>query len=544
MKRLLWGAAMLLGLLGCAPKEVKYAVNIVTQNCDPTANPFDGVQFLRVRVTGQAMEPLTTIVSATSAQREARIPEIPAGLGRVVEVRGYGSDPNAGGPVLSLGKSAPFDVPDVVPEELNGEAIKVNVVLRKVNAFSPIVSAAAPTQCQSLRVARAGHSATLLKDGRVFISGGFNTSAGSGVRVALADTEVFNPRSGAFEPTKALSLSAQGIVYPQPRAFHATARAPSGQVILWGGETYTVTSGTTRIDPLASILYYDPDVDDFMSVGTRTPRPIPRSRHRLATDVNGKILVAGGITRNSQTAGSVLGLVNEVEWMDPVTASYLIVDGISLPRYEPTVMPVKNGEFIAVIGGSDGTSVKSDITFFKFSGTSFQKQLTSNPPKLSEPGRRAAAGALLRDGQDVVLVGGDDAPGSVTPPATLRPLASSELLAAASASVSMGPSIRTPRADACAVTMGDGTVLATGGRTAEAAGQGKSDATAVLISASNSGAVTSIEAPKLPKARYWHTCTTLLDGSVLVTGGVNELSDGSIEVLQDAYVYTPTPAAD
>ena len=45
--------------LGCAPKEVNYALNIVTQSCDPSSDPFDKVQFLRVRVTGTAMDPKT-----------------------------------------------------------------------------------------------------------------------------------------------------------------------------------------------------------------------------------------------------------------------------------------------------------------------------------------------------------------------------------------------------------------------------------------------------------------------------------------------------
>jgi hypothetical protein len=41
-------------------------------------------------------------------------------------------------------------------------------------------------------------------------------------------------------------------------------------------------------------------------------------------------------------------------------------------------------------------------------------------------------------------------------------------------------------------------------------------------------------------ARWAHTCTTLADGSVLVTGGINESSVGQ-EVLQDAWIYTPAP---
>jgi hypothetical protein len=530
MKRLLLGALWVSGLFGCAAKEVNYAVNIVTQNCDPSADPFGGVQFLRIRVTGEGMEPKTETSAANSAAREVKIPEIPSGKGRVIEVRGYENDPNGGGKVISIGKSLPFDVPDVVPEELVGGSLKVNVILRKVNTFSPIVSAAAPTSCQSLRTARAGHVATLLKSGKVFIAGGFNLSRGNNDKVHLADTEIFNPATGAFELAKPLSLTVQGSVYQLPRAYPASVRIPNGQVVIWGGETYTNNVAA----PQTTILFYDEDVDDYGAVGPRTPAPIGRSHHKMVVDANGKIFVAGGVTRYP---GSNQGIVpvNEVEWLDTATNLYKIVDGVTLPREDPVVMPVKNGEFIAVAGGSDGAMLRSDITFFKFTGTTFAQQSTSMPPRLTDPGRRAAAGALIRDGADLLVIGGyNDAK-------QVKPIASSEVLTAASATVGAGPDIRTARGDLCAVTMGDGRVLAAGGRTADTGSQPKSSATAVMISASSQGGVTSIAAPDLPKARYGHTCTTLLDGSVLIAGGINELVDGTQEILSDAYIFTPAP---
>lgn len=540
MMRLLMSAlaAVGLGLCGCAPKEVRYDVNIVTQGCDSATDPFEGVQFLRVRVTGQEMEPLTAITSANPATRELKIPEIPAGIGRVIEVRGYEGDPNAGGRVFSMGKSLPFDVPDVVPDTLMGGSYKVNVILRKVNAFSPIVSAAAPTQCQQLRVPRAGHTATLLKNGKVFIAGGFNLKPGVAFeKKALAETEVFNPDTGAFELTKPLSITSQGSVYELPRAHHAAIRIPSGQVVIWGGETYSGADNAVSVS--TNIVFYDPDVaeDYYGSVGPRSPPAIRRSRHQMAIDANGKVLVVGGISR--VTSGSFI-LANEVEWLDPTAGTniYKIVEGITLPRLGATVMPVKNGEFIAVVGGTDGAMVKSDISFFKFNGSTFARQSTSMPPMLDGVGRRGAAGALIRDSADVVLLGG------YTDPTQVRPVASSEVLNAAAATVAPGPDIRTARGDVCAVTMGDGTVLALGGRTVDGTNPPRSDATVVLITASSTGGVTSIGGPNLPKARYHHTCTTLLDGSVLVTGGVNELVDGTQEVLQDAYIYTPVPPAD
>ena len=102
MRRLLLSALLAVGSFGCAPKEVNYAVKIVTQNCDASANPFEGVQFLRVKVTGDAMEPK---IAPSGPFRDAadyrrRFPD-----GRI------GSDPSqasieAGGEIVAAAKTA------------------------------------------------------------------------------------------------------------------------------------------------------------------------------------------------------------------------------------------------------------------------------------------------------------------------------------------------------------------------------------------------------------------------------------------------------
>lgn len=529
MKRLLSAALLVVSLTGCEPKEVNYALNIVTQNCDSAADPFNGVQFLRVRVTGQDMEPKTEISSVGQAARTLKIPEIPAGLGRIIEVRGYDADPNSGGKIISAGRTLPFDVPDVVPDELVGGALKKNVVLRKVNTFAPIVSAAAPTQCQAMRVERAGHTATLMKSGKVFIAGGFNLKQGTSERKSLADVEIYNPETGAFELGKPLSITAQGSVIELPAAYHAAIRIPNGQIVVWGGETYG--GGVNNVPgPKTTVLFYDETVDDYGALGPRDPPSIARSHHQLALDANGKVLVVGGLKR----AGV---LANEVEWLDTSNNLHRIVGGANEARLGATVMPVKGGEFIAVAGGTDGTMMKADITFYKFTGMTFAQQSLSSPPRLADPGRREAVGALIRDGADLLMLGG------YTNATMVTPSASSEVLNGAAGTIGMGPDVRTARGEMCAVTMGDGSVLAAGGRTIDGVNP-RSDATAVLISTASGGGVTSIGAPNLPKARYGHTCTTLADGTVLVTGGINEQPNGDVEILKDAYIYTPTPAAD
>lgn len=531
MKRFVVGAVGLVVLAGCAPKEVNYKVNIVTQSCDMSSNPFQGVQFLRVRVTGDGIAtPLDAVSGVNSSTREIKIPEIPSGLARVIEVRGYEGDPAAGGRVVSVGKSLPFDVPNVVPEELMGKPIDINVVLRKINSFSPPVSAAAPTQCQRMKVARAGHTATLLKNGKVFIAGGYNLKAGSPEKAALSDAELYNPATGAFESARDLSITSSGTTYKLPRAYHAAIRLPSGQVMLWGGEVYA--SGVNNVvSPIASILFYDPDVDDFGAVGPRSPVPaIARTRHSVAMDENGKVLVVGGLTRSNS-----LVPVEQVEWIDPVTNLYKIVDGVTLPRIDSAVAAVKKGEFIAVAGGTDGTNLKTEITFFKFTGSTFGQQTLANPPRLGDPGRRSAGVATLRDSADMILLGG------YSDPTLVKPVASSEIVNSSSATVAMGPAVGS-RGETCALTLSDGSVMAIGGRTSDMPnGPSRSDAAVIFVKANPQGGVTSLGAPDLPTPRYGHTCTALADGTVLVTGGINESLNGTQEILQDAWIYQPAP---
>ncbi len=463
-----------------------------------------------------------------SPRRSLNLPEIPAGANRIIEVAAFDADPANGGKIVSVGRSRPFTVPAVVPKTLTGP-IAVSVVLRKVGVFTPVVTAANPSACNTLKTARAGHTATLLNDGRVFIAGGFNFMAGTTQKVALADTEIFDPEQGTFTPAKDISFTAaSGTVYKQERAYHTATLIPrSGQVVLWGGEVY---QGANNIpSPRASFLFYDPQVDQYGALPPRTPAAIPRSRHQAAIDVNGKLLIAGGIRMSAGTP------INEVEWLDPLMASYKIVDGANLPRIDASMAAVKSGEFIAIAGGTDGTTLQTEVSFFTFTNGTFARKTLSNPPHLTDPGRRAAGVATIHGGADMILLGG------YSDPSLISPISTSEVVNSASGTVANGPDIGKD-GEVCAVTMTNGTVLVVGGRTSSMTGtQSQSESASQLVTANTSGGVTSAPGPQLSTGRYGHTCTALLDGSVLVTGGINETATGTQTILQDAWIYMPAP---
>jgi hypothetical protein len=536
MARATWLGVVLAAVSGCQPKVVNYSLSVVTSGC-AGANPFQGVQFLRIRVTGEGMAaPLEVVVPA--GERMATLPELPPGPNRVIEVRAYDGEPSGAGQVVSIGRTLPFTVPDVVPEMMAEADLTKRVFLRRVNAWSGAVAATDPTTCQAMRIARAGHTATLLGNGKVFIAGGFNFPAGIPNRVALSEAEVFDPSTGAFSKVQDLSFrTAQGVV-KVTKAFHTANLLRNGQVVLWGGENYQVSMGVNVVSPTSQVIVYDPERDAYGATQRQMPAPIPRSQHRAVVDRNGKLLVIGGLRFN--TSGSLPRLVPvaEVEWFDPDVQPQVpqVIPNVMAPRVDGSATSVQQGEFVAAAGGTDGTALRTDVQFFKWNGRAYELQTLANPPRLADPGRRAAAAVPFREGNDMLMLGGyGDA-------AAVRPVGSFEVIRAGVATVASG-ALTGSRGESCAVTLDDGTVLVIGGRTADVNGaMVRSDSSTVSVRVDASGGTTAAPGPPLMRGRYLHTCTLLADGSVLVTGGLDETPANTRgDVLADAWIYTPAP---
>jgi Galactose oxidase, central domain len=506
-------------LFGCTPRVVEYTVGVVTTSCDAAADPFAGAKYLNVRVTGDGLETPLEANSDVSA-RTIALPEIPAGPGRVIQIRVYG-EAGPGSKVLSWGQSLPFDVPDLVPDE---KPPTVPIFLRKVDAFTPLASVTNPKECAKMKIPRAGHSATLLNSGKVFITGGYRHKEGTTERIALADAELFNPNTGAFESTLSISVGSQVL----PSAFHTATRMLNGTVLLWGGEQYL--GGPTNVPaPRATALVFDPEKTIYRAVKSRSsPKNLVRSRHGAALDKNGLVLIAGGLGRDGNDQ---LVPVAEIEWFDPVQGETYVVDPLGTPRLEPSVAAVQGGALIAVAGGSDGGTLLRDVTYYGYDGNVFKPSGSS--PQLGAA-RRGAAVATARNGDDLLLFGGYGDPN------TVAPLSSTEVVGTRNNTVGDGPNVGA-RGDACAATLKDGTLLVIGGRTVDALGRPPhSDANVTVIKPSPSGGFATSIGPSLATPRYAHTCTTLSDGSVLVLGGVNE-TNGTPEVLQDAFIFQPAP---
>jgi N-acetylneuraminic acid mutarotase len=167
-------------------------------------------------------------------------------------------------------------------------------------------------------LARTGHRAVLLGDGRVLVTGGAlrTGEAGPDGASAIAYCEVYDPATGAWAPTGALAAARLG---------HQATPLPDGRVLVTGGEAVVAADGTYRPQSLDSAELYDPAAGTWSAVS-----PLPgggRTGHRALLLGSGTVLVVGGTTGPERSAG-----FRSVTEYDPRTGTWSAVGGLLTGR--------------------------------------------------------------------------------------------------------------------------------------------------------------------------------------------------------------------
>jgi len=263
-------------------------------------------------------------------------------------------------------------------------------------------------------VTRDFHTATLLNNGKVLVTGGHDASA-----------ELYDPTSGTFAATGSMSVG---------RNSHTATLLASGKVLIAGGQS---VSGA-----LATAELYDPTTGTFTVTGTMTAA---RTSHTATLLANGKVLIAGG----SNSAGATLAATELYDPNSGTIGTFAATGTMAAARTSHTATLLANGK-VLVTGGianiANGVSLSSAEVYDAVAGT-----FSATGPMMTV--RDSHFAILLANGTVLVAGGSFGSAGAFT----------AELYSAASGTFTETGGMETGRALAAAVLLTDGRVFVSGG---------------------------------------------------------------------------------
>jgi N-acetylneuraminic acid mutarotase len=187
----------------------------------------------------------------------------------------------------------------------------------------------------SMSVPREGHTATMLRDGRVLIAGGSD----NGIHT-LDSAEIYDPTSGTFRGTGHLH---------QPRIAHVAALLGTGKVLIAGGGRGGMPGGYISYD---TAEMYDPAAGSFTAI--RAHMKSDRVGAAAVKLNDGRVLIVGGKSGRRMTSRlsnlSSLTPLNTAEIYDPETGAFIRTGDMSAPHYLATATILDSGN-VLVVGG-------------------------------------------------------------------------------------------------------------------------------------------------------------------------------------------------
>ena len=262
------------------------------------------------------------------------------------------------------------------------------------------------TATGSMSTGRAAHTATLLSNGKVLIAGGYDSSG-----IPSASAELYDPATGVFTLTGSMRTARQA---------HTATLLSNGKVLIAGG-------GNSTSGELASAELYDPSTGTFSTTGSMTD---PRYSHTATLLNTGKVLVAGGwgATPPSCEQSPVW---NTAELYDPTAGTFTATGSMIHPRYLQTAT-LLNNNLVLLAAGDMGPTFNPDCGLEYPSTLAFAESYDpaagtfAKAADLLSPLESHTA-TLLNDGT-VLIAGGTGAPVTSTIVAGEVPNPSAEIL--------------------------------------------------------------------------------------------------------------------
>jgi len=275
----------------------------------------------------------------------------------------------------------------------------------------------------SMTSVRVSASATLLNNGMVLLAGG---KAADGTPLATA--ELFDPASRSFVPTGSMAAA---------HVYHTATLLGDGRVLLIGGID-------ASSNPIATAEIFDPSRGTFAPAGSVEIAGGFRTATLLKT---GKVLVAGGLDGNGSA-------ILTAELFDPIAGTFAATANMSVPRAGHTATPLINGKVLVIGGALDfGGDASSTAELFDPVTESF------TPTGSMATGRALHTAMVLTDGRVLVAGGG----GAFYRGSQASSLSSAELFDPASESFAITTNMTTARESHTTTLLKTGDVLVTGG---------------------------------------------------------------------------------
>jgi N-acetylneuraminic acid mutarotase len=390
----------------------------------------------------------------------------------------------------------------------HGEPARASVGAAKADAVFALA--------RGMSTARAYHTATLLSDGRVLVTGGLSEGSTQNPGPPLASAEIYDPKTAVWNATGAMSSS---------RAGHRAMLLASGEVLVLGGSAVFAE-------------LYDPARGNWRAAaGPVQPHRAGFSATLLAS---GKVLVAGGFDPANYDPS---GFVPAAEIYDPQTDSWTTTGALTTPRQGQDAVRLADGR-VLITGGftdfGDDFFAASPIAAAEVYDPTTGRWTAVASMRLDRSG---ASLTLLSDNSVLVAGGGAGLFSSAS--------GQTEIYNQDGTWRAVG-SMHSSRTGHTATLRTDGRVLAIGGLAASNFTQNnvtylrqESVAPSDLY---DPGAAVWTVAAALNVSRAYHTATLLGDGNILVTGGVNVrshdvISPSTLTVLGSAEIYVASSPA-
>ncbi len=183
---------------------------------------------------------------------------------------------------------------------------------------------------------RAGHTTTLLLDGRVLITGGQNLGALGSAEAFIAQTVVvfkpaYDPAAGTF------TMLPNGLV--TPRWDHTATLLADGRILITGGRNDTGI--------LASAEIFDPATETITTLANAMTTP--RAGHTATLLPDGRVLMLGGEGPS--------GILASADVFSPSTNSFsAVAPGLTTAKVNHTATLLPTG-IVLIAGGRNSSGI-------------------------------------------------------------------------------------------------------------------------------------------------------------------------------------------